>query len=281
MPNSVRVPLPRSVLASYLVLATAAGDDPELVISRSAARLPPAAREQLASAIGDLRVHDLAPLRAAPIPPTELLRAHGASAPECDQVAAASAGWALLLRQSPHTAESGESAVRTAAVLLAHELEGVVVDPAVPRLVPVDLSATGSALSTDWHSFDHVDGREATDVSTRGLERFGLPELVARDISAAAVPAWDAILSGVSHLVLRRLGKAEESRSKPELRLPAEMPLTVRDIAVAYGQPVDGLDATLLRRTELRLRYTGGRHDRLLVVTALSDAVADLFGEAD
>lgn len=280
MPNSVRVPLPRSVLASYLVLATAAGDDSELVISRSAERLPPAAREQLASAIGDLRVHDLAPLRAAPIPPTELLRAYGASAPECDQVAAASAGWALLLRHSPHTAESGESAVRTAAVLLAHELEGVVVDPAIPRLVPVDLSATGSALSTDWHSFDHVDRREATDVSTRGLERFGLPELVARDISAAAVPAWDAILSGVAHLVMRRLRGAEESRSDPGLDLPAELSLTVRDIAAAYGQPVDTFDPTVLRATELQLSYVEGPSDRLISITACSDAVADLFGEA-
>jgi len=281
MTDPVRVPLPRSVLASYLVLAPAAAADPDLVISRRAGELLPAAREQLAGVIGDLRVHDLAPLRTAPVPPTALLRAYGASAAQCEQVAAASAGWALLLRQRPQAAQTGESAVRSAAMLLARELDGEVIDPAIPRLVRVDPSATASSVTTDWHSFDHVPGQAGTDVSTRGLVRFGLPELAVRDIPPAAVPAWDAILSGVVHLVMRRLRGAEESRSDPGLDLPAKLPLTVRDIAAAYGQPVETVDPTVRRETKLRLSYVEGPEDRLISITACSDAVADLFGEAD
>jgi len=281
MTASVRVPLPRSVLASYLVVSPDAGEDPDLIVSRRAGELAPAARERLAGTIGDLRVHDLAPLRTAPIPPTELLRTYGASAAQCEQVVAARAGWALLLRQSPRAAESGESAVRCAAVLLARELDGVVIDAAIPRLVSVDLAAAGSPVTTDWHSFDHGGGGEATDVSTRGLSRFGLPELTTRDIPAAAVPAWDAILSGVATLVLRRLREADESRPVPGLDLPAALTLTVRDIAAAYGQPVDADDATLRRETMVQLAADGWAADEQVIsVTARSDAVADLFGGA-
>lgn len=278
MTAPVRVPLPSSLLASYLVLAPIAGQDLELAISRRSAALSPAACEELAGHIGDLRVHDFASVSEAPIPPADLLRAYGASVKQCDDLAKVVAVWAVLLRRRPRAALSGESAARTAAILLAQELGGVVVDSAVPRLLLVDPEAAGPSPTSSWHSFDHVTGRVATDVSTRGLARFGIPELAVHDVPAVHVPAWDAILSGAAHLVLPRLQEVDDSLPDRDLELPAELRLTVREIAAAYGHSVEAGDSTLSRETELRLAYAGGSaEDRLISVTACGDAVADLF----
>ena len=74
MPGSVAVPLPRTTLASYLVLARAPVGDPDIVVSSTAGQLTPSSAAALGEHIGDLRILPLGDLADAPVPPEELLR---------------------------------------------------------------------------------------------------------------------------------------------------------------------------------------------------------------
>lgn len=138
------------------------------------------------------------------IPPRGMLRRFGASDDELDAVAARS-HVTLLHRSGPvATAPADALAARTEAVDLARDLDGVLLDLAVPRVVPL-ADAPDVAVATQWVGFDIEPGPDedaGPTLSSFGLSTFGLPELRHELSSSDLVPAALAVLSGLAHRMI-------------------------------------------------------------------------------
>ena len=275
MPGPLYVPLPRTLLVTYLVLSRATVADPDLVVSSTARELPPSVLEALAAHIGDLRILPLDDLATAPIPPQELLAASGTSRATRDLVAAAEWGCALLLRVPPAAAVTGDVAVRAAARLVARKAGGVVVDTALPRAYAPSEDPAEPTRTSDLVTFDHEPEATGWRVTTRGLARFGLPELSATGVPDELAPACDALLMGVAHRAIeafRDVGNDE----------PAQLPLpgtvNLADVAAAYGQDVSDDPAA-----ERAVTVTLGSPDSPgapTVLRAAPETTRELFAEA-
>lgn len=272
--RTLGIPLPATVVATYLVLGRVAVDDPDLVVSRSAAGLATARAAALGRHIGDLRLRSLDGITEGPVPPIELLRASGSSAGACDLVTSAAYGWALLLRHRPCDSVDGETATRAAAAVLAAAAAGVVVDTTLPRAYTVSEEATRTAIS-DLISFDHEPQGTGRRVTTRGLTRFGLPEVTAHGVPSELLPACDALLIGVAGRVVAALQHLGISGATV-LELAVPFRLQLDDIASGYGEPV-AEDVTASRTIDLVLEVAA---DSTIVVDGAVGAVRALFGDA-
>jgi hypothetical protein len=252
-----------SVIASHLVLTTARVDaDPDVVVSRTADLLHPTSHAALAEHVGDLRLNQTDDIDSLPLPPLLLLRSAGPVSAEAARVVEAPMrAWSVILRTPADEAVSAQYAARAAAALLAHHVDGVGVDLAVPRVWPRLSPDADPARTADWFVLERGGGDGTVSTTTRGLARFGLPELRVVGVDAASVPAWDAVLTGLAHRLVA------DGAGSP----PAQVDLGLRDIAAGYAEPVDPDDPTLRRHTAVALTYV----DDVAEVTG--SAVADLF----
>lgn len=269
------MPLPRTLLTSAVVLSRRPVDDPGLAISRAAGRLAPPRAESLAQHIGDLRILPLDDLGAAPVPPVPLLRGSGSSSRACDGVITSSYGWVVMLRLHPRVMVTGEVATRGAAAALAGEVDGVVVDTAIPRAyLPAEM--VKAERTSDLITFDHERQWSRGSVTTRGLARFGVPELTATDVPLELLPACDALLVGVADRMvsaLRRLSDTEPAT----LEMPLPLRLTLADVAGGYGEPIGG-DPTAERCCHVTVGTVGA--GEALVVGSVLEATREMFGDA-
>ncbi len=269
------MPLPSAVLASAVVLGRALVNDPDQAVSRTGGQLSGTPSEHLARHIGDLRIMSVDDVTGAPVPPIALLRGSGSSARACDRVAAAEHGWVVLLRCRPQTMVTGDSAVRAAAAALARVSDGVVVDTAIPRAVLPDEVAEAERAA-DLIALDHELGGATCVVTTRGLARFGVPELTALDVPSELAPACDALLVGATHRIIEALQKLDGTElAVLDLLLPLR--LTIADIAAGYGEP-PGDDPTVGRSGDVTMATSPGTGR--LTVGGIPDALRQLFGEA-
>ena len=249
--------------------------DHDLVVSGGARQLVPGSAAALAEHVGDLRILPLGDLADAPVPPEELLRSTASSAAARELVAAATLGWALLLRLRPTAVVTGDIALRAAARLLAAHADGVVVDTALPQAYVPSADLRDPASTSDLLTFAHEPTDSGWSITTRGLARFGLPELAAHGLSAELVPAGDALLVGLAHRVVEALRQLPDGEEPATLRLPSPLHLGLADVAAGYAQPV-GDDPTAARSVPVAVQVsTGG-----LVVLAPGDAARGLFGDA-
>ncbi|MDQ3627344.1 MAG: hypothetical protein M3419_00685 [Actinomycetota bacterium] len=277
---TVRIALPARQVATALVLrADPVDGDPDRVISASAHRLHADTSAALELHAGDLRTIVMDDLTQAPVPPVELLAALGADELSRSRVRVARAGIAIALVRPHEQSLSAQVAVRAAAVLLARD-EDVVIDTAIPRVWPVTDPGSASPRTVDWIVLDRFHEQD-TGLGTRthGLARFGLPELCATGLDAGHLPAWDATLNGLAHVLVRGLSVAESPQTghARELRLPAILTLSLADVAAAYAEPVDAADPTLARTTELHLALDTGA-DGAGVLRVTGAPADDLFG---
>ncbi len=271
MPVSLHLPLPHDLLVTALVLhdpATAVLDA-DLAVSSRAGRLAPLAHEALARQIGDLRLLPVPDLAAAPVPPEGLLAVHGADDSTLARMRSAVRGTAIGLVCSAAEALSANRAVRAAAVLLTGPRD-VLIDTEIPRIWLAE--GRGDVSTVDWFLLDRSAARSGrADTRTHGLNRFGLPELMVREVADADLPAWDAVLSGVAEQLVRALPTADGA---VELASPTLLRMT--DVAAAYGEPVDGADPTLARSTGVEVDLVECDGGQVLVLSG--EPLADLFG---
>jgi hypothetical protein len=257
-----------SVIASHLVFAdpkasSSDPDDADLVISRTAHLLHPTSHEALSDHVGDLRLSAPETISDLPIPPLPLLASGGVVPADAERIIdTATAAWSVILRTDEAAAVTAQYAARAAAALLAEDSAGVVVDLAIPRIWPRLTPDADPERTADWFVLERAAG-EADQVSTmtRGLSRFGVPELRVDGVAAADVPAWDAVLTGLGHRLVT--GGVTE--------VPVRVEVGLRDIAAGYAEPVDPDDPTLSRVTTVEIAYEDE------VGTLTGTPVADLF----
>ncbi len=156
------------------------------------------------------------------------------------------------------------SVVGAARALCASLPGGVILDPEFPRLLPLSESdETEDAIpaSGDIHIVRHIvlpyshDGQNGLLwMTTKGMSRFGLPDLEIRDVPPNLAQSLMPVLNGMAQKLMAasaqfatptEIDEQNEGELPEELFLqgfpcPAEVRLSVADIARAYGDAPNG-----------------------------------------
>jgi hypothetical protein len=288
MTEDLILPVPDALPAMYLVPAAMSGPAAE-----QAARAAVAA--QVAEPLRGLtmRLLETSTLLTAPRLVTDLpsiwpLRAAGDEMPASLARAARDAteltAFAALLPPSPGPVH--EWTTRAAAAALAAELGLPVVDaylrractaeaalaslPGAPELAGVG----GGFRLADWLLVQY----DKQCLMTRGLGRFGLPELRIDQVPPELRPPWVLALTGLGHhlleLLRRELRRGNSSGGETAfVQVPARLTISRGDIGQAYGCDL-GDDEVLPLRLTLDPAVTD-RMDSYLTLDAPSGSAAD------
>jgi hypothetical protein len=216
--DTIVIPVPERLLAVYAV----ATDEP--------------VEESVSHSSGGVAV-DVVPVDAAPLPPAGLLRAMGARMATLARLGLAT--HAVLVR-SVGTAgfpSAAELAAYAAAQTIADAYDGVLLDTVIPRVVETPREVEDQFRLSDWVVLPHSpDAEGGLWFTTKGLVRFGLPELQSHGIPESAANAWGAVLTGVAQVLCRRFGDAlAENPAAAFVELPAVVQVSLRDIARGYS----------------------------------------------
>jgi hypothetical protein len=236
--DSVVLPVPRRLLALYAVAAPTNAEDTTLA--------------EVADPAAGLVVSAL-PAEQAPLPPASLLRAMGSSAQAVARLEQAAAVVVVQALGDAGWPPTHELAARRAAGRLASALDGVVVDLAVPRVLADAVVAEAArvdvagALETfrlvDWLLLPYSMEPGGLWFTTKGMRRFGVPELQSRAVPDRYRNAWGAVLSGIGYVLLSDHWSALSQEPEiPFREVAAEHCLTLRDVASAYSDKARAAD---------------------------------------
>jgi hypothetical protein len=236
VPDTIVIPVPERLLAVYAVVT------PD----------PPA---ETALHSGEGLAIDVVPVEDAPLPASPLLRAMGADAPA---LAAYDSGTHAVLVRSVGSAQfppQHEFAAYASAHAIAEMCEGVVVDTLIPRIVTRARAVDAGFRLADWVVLPHSLEQGLLWFTSKGMTRFGLPELASHGVPEPLANAWGAVLTGVGQVLLRdhELALAEDPRTALR-ETAAEQTVSLRDIASAYSDEARfGEDADLDVGQEFRV----------------------------
>jgi hypothetical protein len=170
-----------------------------------------------------------------------------------------SAGEFVMIRalSRPGWPPMHEWAGRACAAVLAAEAGVPLVDTAIPQVLTVDaalrmLPAAGDGRFrlADWVLVFQSAGSGGLRMATRGLGRFGLPELQVRNVPPQLGRAWTHVLNGVaSRLLGTWLHALRDQAGSAFARLPERLEIREGDIARAYDAPGAGGPAVAVRLT--------------------------------
>jgi hypothetical protein len=198
---------------------------------------------------------DVVPVEDAPLPPSPLLRAMGADAPA---LAAYDSGTHAVLVRSVGNAQfppRHEFAAYASAHAIAEMCEGVVVDTLIPRIVTRARALDERFRLADWVVLPHSLDQNMLWFTSKGMTRFGLPELQSHGAPEALANAWGAVLTGIGEVLLRDHERALADDPATALReMPSHHTVSLRDIAAAYSDEAQfGRDADLDVGQEFRV----------------------------
>lgn len=218
------IPVPERLLAVYAV-ATAQPVDSAAVQSS-----------------GGVAV-DVVPVDAAPLPAAALLRAMGASTESLAKLGSATEAALVRSIGGPSMPPGSEMAAYTTAQALADVYDGVLVDTVIPRIVETPRGVGDDFRLADWVVLPHSVTDDDLWFTTKGLARFGLPELQSRGVPESASNAWGAILTGAAQVLTTRLGAAlEQDPARAFVEMPARFEISLRDIAAGYSDRSQSAD---------------------------------------
>lgn len=254
----VTLSVPKVVEATYVVTTSSPPADIDEAALRAAERLPEPIRTAVVQMLDTpLLSVQLLPTAEAPPLPTHLLRVFGATPA---QIGAAASASHVVICQAVYRAAwppVHEWHARGLAAALTQELVGTLVDAATPRLLdPAEALASlpGDDFAiplTRWIMIPQSPDGAGLWMTTKGLDRFGLPELQVIDVPEDLAAPWTAALNGVATALLDTWYEALEGQEEPPfVNLPAELIISSSDVAEAYGETAPEPERT----TSVRLR---------------------------
>lgn len=237
MADTIVIPVPERLLAVYAVVTADPPSDAAVQHS------------------GQGLAIDVVPFDEAPLPASPLLRAMGADAPA---LAAYDSGTHAVLVRSVGTAQfppHHEFAAYASAHAIAEMCEGVVVDTLIPRIVTRARAVDDRFRLADWVVLPHSMEQDLLWFTSKGMTRFGLPELQSHGVPEPLANAWGAVLTGIGEVLLRDHQQALDEDPSAALReMPAQHTVSLRDIAAAYSDEARfGQDADLDVGQEFRV----------------------------
>ena len=259
MAENLILPVPELMSAVYLVplplSAEAAKDRATAGLSaRIDSPVGVAARMMLDA--GAVTVHAVSSSSLPPVP-GPLQEYLGVARELVRAVAEASDFVAVRASGPPGWPPMHEWAGRACAAVLASQCGVPLVDTVIPKILAAD-----AALRTlpraqdarfrlaDWMSVLHSAGIGGLGMTTKGLGRFGLPELQARNVPPQLGQAWTRVLTGLASNLLGSWLDALRDRAEPAFaQLSAVLEVGEGDIAKAYDAPVTEGAAVPVRLT--------------------------------
>lgn len=207
-------------------------------------------------------------LEDAPRPPIEMLENFGLGAEEKSRIERATH---IEVFSSPDLLMPpafGLWASMGAALAAARRWNGVVLDPHLPRVLPLD-SDTGSEVPPDGkirmphhlRVLTSTDERGLAWITTKGMSKFGLPELEIQDVPTDIAQSLWPLVNAMAAL-LRQLAittATEDAKGKKVFEFGPELRIDCRQINEAMGdQPVEPAEG-VRGWTTVRLEFRGGR----------------------
>lgn len=263
MTDPLLLAVPEIVSSLHLVPwpAVADAEVTDRLRSRLEAMEPSVGRDVALHALGSpiLRV-EVMPSRSSDLP-LHLIELFGAAPDDLRQLrearavvvveALGQAGWPPL----------HEVSARTAALAIGQLHGAPILDTTSTQLLAHDavaasLPAPGEPLIlTKWVLVPQSAGELGMWMTTKGLVRFGLPELEVPDVPPQMANAWTAILSGIARALIDRYSEALDAARRDQDQSPAfveidrHLQVQLADIARAYGDAEPDED----RRSVVRL----------------------------
>ena len=220
-----------------------------------------------------------------PPPPDGLLRAYNPGETEERRYREATHAVVIEAHDLLLPPRVGLWAALAAARALASSLTGaVILDPEYPRLLP--LNVANEPLPAEGHIrvVDHILIPYSTDpktgllwMTTKGMSRFGLPDLELKDVPPNLAPSLMPVINGVAqHLVESAMNHAQEVGPSggfervSVLPMKAEFPFTMDDIRRAYARSEEeaermaeedaetDAESDAIGETQFRLEVVGG-----------------------
>jgi uncharacterized protein YegJ (DUF2314 family) len=180
-----------------------------------------------------------------PEPPAALLSRTSRSGLEQRRFGTATHVVVVRTRDSVRHRHLGMWSALAGARAAALDLNGVVMDPVIPRLLPVE-SASGTIPSNlEIHIAEHiivpmsVGDTGLAWMTTSGLAKFGLPDLELWDLP----PNFDkmaTVVNGIAQHLLRTVAASASAVQGNLLHLESEVGIDRRDLAEASGANLTG-----------------------------------------
>jgi hypothetical protein len=249
MAGTLTLPVPEALSAVYLVptwLDAAAAR--ERAIAELSAQVPEPFGSVAAGmlAAGTVRVSDMA---ASDLPSlaARLQQDLGVESRLVESVAAASHFVAFGVTWQPGWPPVHEAAARACAAAVAADLRQPVLDAFVPQvLTPESAIATLPDASarfklTDWVLVPSSSGPQGALLTTKGLGRFGLPELQVSNFSPQLREPVAELMKGIAARLLSLwLEALRASDGATSVEVPSTFDVREADLALAYDAETAG-----------------------------------------
>jgi hypothetical protein len=239
------IPVPESLSATYLVPVSAPlAATPAQAVGALAGRLPEPVYDLVRQMLdGPLVTVDRHPVGQFPRLPPDLLAAFGATDDQLTRLSAASDFVVVEASFRPGWPPAHEWAARAVGAATA-QAAGVdvidafglqVLDPAAAlRSLPDD---EGRIRLVEWVLVPYSSDEGGLWFTTKGLRRFGLLELQARQVPPELTRQWGAVMTGAARRLLRSwLDGLTDAEPPAFVELPAQLSVSAQDVALAYGR---------------------------------------------
>ncbi|MEU5882764.1 hypothetical protein [Spirillospora sp. NPDC047279] len=287
MGEILTLPVPETLHGTYAVAAPAAPADPwETARAQVSLRVEPPLRDLVLGMLDSpLLTLDLRAAAEFPPLPADLLALYGASADELAGIRAATHILAVRAAYRPGGPPVHEWAARAVAGAVATPGSHVV-DVFTPRVLTTEQlwrslpDADGVTRLTDWMLLPHTEGPHGLWFTTKGLARFGLPELQTEHVPPRLLEPWGRLLNGLARRLLDLwTEELHAARQSAFVELPGLVSVGLQDVAAAHG-----VEEQMRREVTVRLRLDDDDTPLITVLAAddgpdrLEALCAALFG---
>ncbi|MFP3969526.1 hypothetical protein SMC26_45040 [Actinomadura fulvescens] len=279
MGEILTLPVPETLHATYAVALSADPADPrELARTQVTLRVAPPLRDLVLGMLDSpMLTLDLRPAGEFPPLPADLLSLYGASPERLADVGSASYVLAVRAAYRPGRPPAHEWATRAVAGSIGAALSAPVIDVFTPQVLAQEHlwrslpGADGDTRLTDWMLLPHTAGTHGFWFTTKGLARFGLPELQTDHVPPGLVEPWGRLLNGLARRLLDLwLDELHAGQQPLHVELPELISVGLQDVAAAHG-----VEEPMRREVTVRLRLDEEGLDEgaepLLTVLAADD----------
>jgi hypothetical protein len=273
--ESLTLPVPDTLHATYAVAFTSPPPDPRELAREGVARRYPAPLRDLALRMLDspLLALDLRPAAEFPPLPADLLAAFGAGRRDLAAIAAATHLLAVHAAYRPGWPPAHEWATRAIAGAAAAGTGAPVIDVFTPQVLDQDRilrslpGPDGGVRLVDWILLPHTPGPHGFYFTTKGLARFGLPELQTENVPPHLVEPWGRLLNGLASRILGLwLDRLPAGEHPVLIDLPEIVQVGLQDVAAAQGEQEE-----MRREAPVRLRLDSDEDGEPLLTVLPAD----------
>jgi hypothetical protein len=258
--DDILLPVPEAVYATYVVPTSRPPSDAIAAVRQYLASSVDDHLRDLVQQLLDAPMCQISVIRAsdAPALPVDLFRIFGASSGEVESAASASHMVVVQLASPPGWPPAHEWVARIIAAGIAVACDAPIIDTFVPKITSREkLERTypddrGEMRIAQWVLIPQSAGEEGLWLTTKGLGRFGLPELQAANVPPQLGGQIAGAMSGLAQALLNWWVDAIGRDEPPAfVRLPQLFEFGHEDVSAAHGRDGDPSAARVSVRLEL------------------------------